>query len=131
MSVQHRLHVGSRTKQLGVDVEFVGHCIPAVHLAVAIEIHDADVVGNGKQQPTILGAAAPQQYAALVEPNADVTEHVGRQTLVGQDPARGRDRRLQIAHAIAGAGFSAAANTSDLMVTGTVLDGCRTRPRST
>ena len=126
MRVHHGLHIGAGPEQLGVDVEFVGNRVTAIKVAATIEINNADIVGDREQQSTILGTAAPQQDPVGIQPDADVTEDVGGQSLLGQDPARSRDGRLQIAHAIATAGFTGSplvANTNDLMVTGTVFDG--------
>ena len=126
MRVHDGLHLGAGPEQLGVDVEFVGNRVAAVEVAATVEVNDVDVVGDGEQQPAVLGSAAAQQDPVGIQPDADVPEDVGRQSLLGQDPARCRDGRLQIAHAIATAGFAGAplvANTNDLMVTGTVFDG--------
>ena len=106
MRVHHGLHIGASPEQLGVDVEFVGNRVAAVKVAATIEVNDADIVGDGEQQSAVLGTAAPQQDPVGIQPDADVTEDVGGQSLLGQDAARSRDGRLQIAHAIATAGFT-------------------------
>jgi hypothetical protein len=123
MRVHDRLHIGADPEKLGVDVEFVRYPVATVKVAATVEVDFTDIVGDGEQQPAILWTTAPQQDPVGIQPDADVPEDVGRQSLLGQDPAGGRDGRVQVGHAIATAGFWAAANTNDLIVTGTVFEG--------
>ena len=127
MGVHDGLYLRPGAKKLGVDVEFVRDRVAAVEVARAVEVNDADVLGDREQQSAILGASAAQQDPVGIQPDADVPENVCRQALLRQDPAGGGDGGPRIAHAIAATGVRVPAcstpNTSDLMVTGTVLDG--------
>ena len=96
MGVHDRLYFGSGAEQLGVDVEFVRHRIPAVEFAVPVEVDDTDVVGDSEQEPAILGSSAPQQDSVVVQPDADMPEDVGGQSLMRQDPAGGGDDGAQL-----------------------------------
>ena len=127
MGVHDSLYLRPCAEKLGVDVELVRHRVAAVEVGTAVEVNDADILGDREQQSAVLRASAAQQDSIGVQPDADVSENVRRQALLRKDAAGRGDGDPRIGHPAAATGVRVSAcstpNTSDLIVTGTVLDG--------
>src|SRR3954470_9468616 len=74
----------------------LGTAYPPSSFTTTVEIDDTNVVDLGEQQPPVTRSAAAQQDTLIVQPQADVPQHVGGEFLLRQDPARGGNCRAQL-----------------------------------